>query len=197
VAIEGGKVYRVTDWMDGPAFPSPDGKRVLVQRPAGVLDLETGKVVCKLEGDLRRPLRPVSPFSPDGRRVVGATVTPSNAALIWDAATGKVLARLVGHRDSVTQARFSRDGRLVLTVSDDHTARVWDAETGRELHTLTGHGGPVLQGAFSPDGKRVATVSADGTARVWELDLLAVAAARRPRELTPEEKQRYEVGEDK
>jgi WD40 repeat protein/tRNA A-37 threonylcarbamoyl transferase component Bud32 len=229
-----GKMNGPYDVVAGPALLSPDGKRVLVHQPPRILDLETGKLVCKLQGNLLLadfntsellceldgnivltgvntpqpqsryprpttkvpPLQTVSPFSPDGRRLVGPTREPRNDAVIWDAATGTIVCRLRGHLGRVIQARFSHDGRLVVSVSEDQTARVWDAESGKELHTLTGHQGPVIFAAFSPDGKRVATAGADG-ARIWELDLLAVAAARRPRELTPEERQRYEVTSEK
>jgi WD40 repeat protein len=182
-----GKLYDLGEAIVGPALLNPDGKRVLVQQPARLLDLATGKVVFKLEGSFVldpttgprpqfapanrvAPIQHVSPFSPDGRKLVGPTSDPVNAATVWDAATGKVLCRLRGHRGLVSRARFSPDGRLVVTVSEDQTARVWDAATGQELHTLTGHEGPVLLAAFSPDGKRVATAGTDGTARIWELD---------------------------
>ena len=40
---------------------------------------------------------------------------------------------LAGHRNGVTSAAFSPDGKLVVTASDDGTARIWDAESGAEL----------------------------------------------------------------
>jgi WD40 repeat protein len=46
---------------------------------------------------------------------------------------------------------------------------------------------------FSPDGKRVAAASQDGTARVWLLDLVSAALARKPRELTEQERRRFEA----
>src|SRR5205807_4263381 len=100
---------------------------------------------------------------------------------------------LKGHKQHIKAVTFSPDGSLIATASDDHTARVWDAARGKELYTLTGHAQGVRAVAFSPDGKRVITGSTDGTARIWQLDLLAFALARKPRELTEQERERFEL----
>jgi WD40 repeat protein len=68
----------------------------------------------------------------------------------------------------VNSARFSPDGRRVLTTGDDNTARVWDAETGALLLPPLRHQGTVVQASFSADGRLVATASRDRTARVWD-----------------------------
>ena len=73
------------------------------------------------------------------------------------------------HSDEVTSARFSPDGRQLVTASKDRTARVWDAQTGQPLTPPFPHEDAVTSARFSPDGRRVVTASADGTARVWEV----------------------------
>src|SRR6185295_16204960 len=50
--------------------------------------------------------------------------------------TGREVRRFVGHTDGITAARFSPDGRLVLTVSEDQTARLWRTSTGIEICRL-------------------------------------------------------------
>jgi len=72
------------------------------------------------------------------------------------------------HSDEVTSARFSGDGRQVVTASKDGTARVWDAQTGQPLAPPLRHADAVISARFSPDGRWVVTGSSDGTARVWE-----------------------------
>jgi len=104
-------------------------------------------------------------FSADGGRVV--TASSEGTARVWDAATGKELAVLRGHQDTLLSAAFSGNGRRVLTVSADQTVRVWDAATGQELAALRGHEA-VWSAAFGGDGRRVLIVSADKTARVWD-----------------------------
>jgi hypothetical protein len=59
-------------------------------------------------------------FSPDGRRVVTASV--DRTARLWDPATGALLATLEGHTDRVWSAAFSPDGRRVVTTSEEARA---------------------------------------------------------------------------
>jgi WD40 repeat protein/tRNA A-37 threonylcarbamoyl transferase component Bud32 len=105
-------------------------------------------------------------FSPDGKRIVTASVDTS--ARIWDAATGHQLLLLTGHTGTVICAAFSADGKRIVTASADKTARLWDADTGRQLMLFTGHSAPVSCAAFSPDGKRIVTSSYDKSARIWD-----------------------------
>lgn len=74
----------------------------------------------------------------------------------------------IGHTESVYSAKFSPDGKLILTISKDHTAKLWDATTGILLNTLKGHTDEIYSAVFSPDGERIATASSDGTCRIWE-----------------------------
>jgi WD40 repeat protein len=53
------------------------------------------------------------------------TASHDRSARLWDAASGKQLAVLQGHEDSVGSAAFSPDGAKVVTASDDRTARIW------------------------------------------------------------------------
>ena len=96
-------------------------------------------------------------------------------ARLWDAATGKEIAVLMGHENVVSSAAFSPDGSRVVTASWDKTARIWDAATGREIVALRGHDNYVLSAAFSPDGSRVVTASYDNTARIWDVHFAAMA----------------------
>jgi WD40 repeat protein len=90
-------------------------------------------------------------------------------AWVWDAGSGRPLAKLAGHTDRVHSAAFSPDGTRIVTASRDGTAKLWDAATGRALANLTGHRNTVVSAQFSPDGTRVVTASDDKTARVWDV----------------------------
>jgi WD40 repeat protein len=72
----------------------------------------------------------------------------------------------VRQESAVTRARFSRDGRYLVTCGFDGTARVWDARDGHPIARLR-HRGPVRR--IDLQGDRVMTASSDGTAGIWQL----------------------------
>ncbi|HRX60385.1 MAG TPA: trypsin-like peptidase domain-containing protein, partial [Candidatus Competibacter sp.] len=85
-------------------------------------------------------------FSPDGQRL--ATASADKTARMWDAASGRELARMT-HEDRVNSVVFSPDGLRLATASSDHTARVWDIASGRKLARMT-HEDMVNSVVFSP-----------------------------------------------
>jgi WD40 repeat protein len=101
------------------------------------------------------------------------TASGDKTARLWDAATGKELARLA-HENSVAAASFSPDGAKIVTASDD--TRLWDAATGKELARFA-DGGFL---AFSPDGAKIVTASGN-TAQLWDA-ATGAALARLPHE---------------
>jgi WD40 repeat protein len=110
-------------------------------------------------------------FSPDSSRLVtasGQLEDNKGEARIWDAFSGKPLGQPLRHGRVVTCARFSPDGRRVLTASHDQTARIWDVNTGDPVTPPLKHQDVLAGGWFSPDGRRVLTASWDGSARVWD-----------------------------
>ena len=72
------------------------------------------------------------------------------------------------HDRAVISARFSPDGRRVVTASGDNTARLWHAFSGKPIGEPMQHGAQVYFAEFSPDGHQVVTASGDKTARLWE-----------------------------
>jgi YD repeat-containing protein len=73
-----------------------------------------------------------------------------------------------GHRKDLRLARYSPDGRRVVTASDDNTARLWDAGAGQERAVLRGHALPLGGAEWSDDGSRVLTHAQDFTTRVYD-----------------------------
>ena len=63
------------------------------------------------------------------------TGSPDRTARTWQTATGKGIAVLAGHTESVCDERGLQSGRSPgsLTASEDGTARVWDPGTNAEL----------------------------------------------------------------
>src|SRR5438132_2848132 len=90
---------------DGYGDPLPEG---------ALARIGTTRLV---QGDIIRSLA----FSPDGRILASAgdsEVLPSGdteSLLLWEAATGKQLGRLTGHRGNVYSIGFSPDGKLLAS----------------------------------------------------------------------------------
>src|SRR6266545_5591705 len=69
-------------------------------------------------------------------------------------------------RDVIWTARFTPDGKQLLTASRDRTAALWELETGRLVREFL-HDQQVYDAALSPDGRRVVTGDASGLANVF------------------------------
>ncbi|HKA07678.1 MAG TPA: WD40 repeat domain-containing protein, partial [Gemmataceae bacterium] len=182
--------------MDRAAF-SPDGKLVLGYRVhylrnqlvVEVWDAATGAKRFSLRGHTGNITSAV--FSPDSSLVL--TTSLDGTARLWDVADGQTRRVLTGHRHVVRTGRFSPDGKWIVTASNDGTARIWSTETGQEWMTLPAAQGEMVSAEFSSDSQRVLTVSTDGLVRIWPVDPLPVAATRKPRELTADERARFQI----
>ena len=166
----------------GAAAFSPDGKSVVTAGENGIAriwSLGGGTPIELKHQDALNDAR----FSPDGQSVLTAAgrwrVSDSLAGglfaedrstrflvSVWNAGTGRERFRLPVFAAPVSMARFSADGRSIVTASGDRAA-VWDAGDGRRIAELRGHTGGIAAVAFSGDGRWIATASSDTTARVW------------------------------
>ena len=91
---------------------------------------------------------------------------------------------------------------MIATASLDGSARIWDARSGRPLRVFDVPDG-ANNVAFSPDGRSLAVLDFAGTIHVWDActacgnatELLAIAREQVTRQLTPEERRTFRVGE--
>lgn len=109
--------------------------------PVGVWDATTGTERVHLPHVTGRLLA----FSPDRRFLLTAI---QNTLALWEIGSprpldgidedGKTRERLTlwGHRQDVTAAAFSADGRFVVSVARDRTVRLWHLRAGVELQRV-------------------------------------------------------------
>lgn len=71
--------------------------------------------------------------------------------------------------DPMVEARFSPDGKWILTATDNGSAALWDLDTTEKLFDLIGHKEMIMCAEFSANGLMCATSSMDNTAIVWNL----------------------------
>ena len=107
---------------------------------------------------------------------------------------------LRGHFGSVNDARFSPDGRWIVTAGP-RSVGLWRASDGRLIRLLVGPEGPFLAAAFDSDSRRIVARSEGNVVTTYDCricvgipELLALAEERLQstgRELTPEERELY------
>jgi hypothetical protein len=73
------------------------------------------------------------------------------------------------HRDRVTIASFSPDGKRVLTGSKDGLVRLWDSASGYPLSEPLENGGQIIAVEFSPDGRRFLSFAEKDALRITEI----------------------------
>jgi WD40 repeat protein len=117
-------------------------------------------------------------FSPGGRYL--AVTGEASETELWEARTGKRLARLSGHQEVVTSVAFSADGRYIAT--GDLAGRVvLHARLFAYEHYVTlpdpPHGEGINNLAFSPDGTLLAAATDAPEPILWEVN--AVGRVRR------------------
>ena len=150
-------------------------------------DTETGKTIRTIENAHAKWIRKVI-ASPDGKLI--ASVADDMVCRLWDAASGKIVHELRGHKEKTLQnfgsmlyaVAFSPDGNFLATGDKVAHCVVWDVKSGIELgscdapimytwdkvqrlHSIGG----VRSLAFSPDGKQLAV---GGTGKIGNIDHL-------------------------
>src|SRR5262249_10599262 len=103
--------------------------------------------------------------SPDKKLIARAE---GKAVILVDAATQRIVAKMLGHTGNVRARAFSPDGKLLAPGADAKAVAVWDGATGRQLRRFV-VADPVKKVSFSQDGKTLTVEDAAGKKTNFDL----------------------------
>ena len=166
-------------WMVRRHIFSPDGSRLVAvgDYGASLWNTESCEKLASFKTRRFEAHGSQVSFNRDGSRAV---VVMGGTVILIDTASGKEIAELLGHTNTITSAAFSPDDSRIATASYDQSLRIWDGATGRPLIVYSEQvptGGADGDGfppagfnclAFSPDGRRLAVGAVDGRVLVFD-----------------------------
>lgn len=183
---------------------SPNGKTALSDAGQGGVidwDLGTGQEIRRLvrSDNSKIPGASGIAYLPDGKTAV--TGENDGNLIQWDLETGREIRSFGRHDDIRTRVEISPDGKTMLTSGMNGRLRLWNLTTGEMIREF-GYSEPavVYDISLSPDGLTALSSSVDQRITQWLLrspsldELLAwIAANRYVRELTCDERARYQI----
>ena len=152
----------------------PSGKYIATAGTEGILKIferkEENKFVEISSKTRELALRRLD-FSPDGTKLLVAGFDKKvfvYAFLPKQDDHLKILSELDGQDSEIKSARWSKDGKYIITASRDKTVMIYDSSSYDFIVVHSGHTADVKDAMISPDMKYSISVSFDGTVRVWE-----------------------------
>jgi WD40 repeat protein len=139
---------------------SPDGKfaGTVCDYTSQLWDMATGEQIASLEGR-------AAIFSSDSKNFA---VTGGRTVKIFNMRTGDVIAELKGYSNTLVNAVFSADGKLVITLSNEKSVKLWDITGGRIIKTFS-EADVIKESCFSKNGKNLLLLTNEGKATVRDV----------------------------
>jgi len=160
---------------------SPDGKKLAA---GGSYGGESGFVAlwnvgtsvenpATYMGPQPQPILSVA-FSPGGETLASADL--AGEIQLWDVATQRKRATILGHDSSIFAIAYTADGKQLVSASLDRTVKIWDVKDLTESGTFSQHRFPIICLAVNRNGTLVASGDKSGTVLCWELDTMRLVA---------------------
>jgi uncharacterized protein with WD repeat len=116
-------------------------------------------------------------FSPNGKYL--AVSDTMYQIKVWEVATNREIAMLIGHQSWVWDIQFSPDSKYIASGSSDETMRIWDVASGECLQVLHGHQDWVWKVNFVTSNLAI-SIGGDRIFKLWwwrtKFNLLTFAA---------------------
>jgi WD40 repeat protein/serine/threonine protein kinase len=149
---------------------SADGDRLAGVTATGesiklIADIRTNPREFPLEKASGKELQ--TAFSPDGKTLAGggSGLSPT----IWDASSGRKLARFSGKTGSAGRLVFAPGGESLIFSSEDGRIRSWHfVEKPEPIAELAGHKAEVWGLAYTPDGTTLISSADDHSIKLWD-----------------------------
>jgi WD40 repeat protein/tRNA A-37 threonylcarbamoyl transferase component Bud32 len=159
-----------------PVFFSPPllvdgGKGLITYSGKGGLSwraVETGEEIRTLDSPEVSGNVAMVRLSPDGRYLAVVAFQGTFLVRLFEVATGRPVGPVLKHKNTIFDAAFSPDSRMLLTSSSDCTARLWAVPGGELLAQPIDLHRTVHRVAFAPDGRSLATQDYE-LVRLWRL----------------------------
>ncbi len=212
----GGRLWRMTSREPIEDTPPVVAASFIASAPPSLLTVDDKGIVRRRNPEtgawVDRPLQlPTDAsviggrFSANGR-LLATTSRGDPAVRVWNIDSTKEIRSLPlppaqssrGGSGGPAVIAFTEDGRHVavalpqIRFREGNTVRVWAVDTGREVSRVSDRSS-IFDVVFTPDAKYLITVGF-GSASMWvwrDEDVIAEACNRLPRNLTPDEWQRF------
>ena len=173
---DSGETYHLNNAINSVAM-SPNGLYALSgssDQSAYLWDTKTGQVIYKFQHQARVVM---VALDPKGRYAFSADSKKS--AIIWDLTTGQQVSQLniTGRQQIFTTAKFSADGKMLITGSPNQKLSLWQVNNGEKLEewlvTPRKNSRPasavVYSASFINEDKQVVSESSAGLSEIWEI----------------------------
>ena len=83
---------------------------------------------------------------------------------------GKKIKDIVGHKDDITDLKFSPNGKYLASASDDSYVKLWQVNNSKLINEYYHSEVPINRISISDDNQLLATTTIDGKINIWHQD---------------------------